>query len=58
MYLILMKGFGLKLFFPTQRESHFSKFDFFDPCPMEGTLKSLLSVCMSINLAFLSEMGC
>ena len=29
-----------------------SKFDFLDPCPMEGPIKSLFSICLSVHQQF------
>ena len=53
-----MTGFGLRLVFPSESESYFSKFDVLDLCPTEGPLKSLSSVFLSVSSAFFSGMGC
>ena len=58
--IVFMKAFSLQLFFPSQRVAFFcSKNDFLDPCPAEGPIQSLSSVCLSISSSeFLSGMGC
>ena len=37
--------------FSSMRVTFCSKFDFLDPCPMGGLIKSLFSVCLSICLS-------
>ena len=59
--IVLMKGFKLRLFFADYFSivALCSKHDFLDPCPMEGPIKSLFSVSLSIcSSAFLSGIGC
>ena len=38
-----------RLFFSSQIELRFSKFDFLEPCPTEGPVKSLLSACLPVR---------
>ena len=59
--MVLMEGFSLRLFFPSQRESRCSVPNMiFGLLPYGGAYKiTVLSVCLSISsLESLSEMDC
>ena len=53
--IVLMKGISLRLFSLSKRVAPCSKFDFLDPCPMQGPIKSLSSVCPSAVRHFYKE---
>ena len=45
--IVLMKGFGLRLFFPLKECRTLFQIDFLDPFLSEGPIKSLFLVCPS-----------
>ena len=49
--IVLMKGFSLRFFSLSKRVELCSKFVFFNPCHMEGPIKSRFSVCLFVCLS-------